>query len=91
MEQKILEKNGRRFIATSDGDRTVFIGTVGFFSNVAAQMLCHEAMEPLHWKTTGTFANLALDGSICTAVGYKIPLTKRFLYDNPLDYLETVF
>ena len=86
--EKILEKNGRKFIVSSRGGRTVYIGTVACFSNLAAQMLCHKVMEPLNWKTSGTFTTLMLDGELCTAVGYKVPISKRFPFNNPMDYLE---
>mgnify|MGYP004487041977 FL=1 len=91
MLHEILEKNGRRFVAATskEDSNTIYIGTVGFFSNISAQMICHEAMEHLAWPTSGTFTNLALDGNQCTGVGYTIPDSKS--YDNPLDYLETVF
>ena len=91
MKHKILEKNGRKFVASAEDSRTVFIGTVGVFSTIATQMVCHDAMEPLHWKPTGTLTYLVLDGKTCIAVGYKIPLMKRLLYRNTLDYLESVF
>lgn len=91
MSHEILEKNGRRFVAaTSQEDsNTIYIGTVGFFSNVSAQMICHEAMEHLEWPTSGTFVDLELDGNYCTGIGYTIPDSKN--YDNPLDYLAMVF
>lgn len=88
-EEKILEKDGRRYIVHKDGN-TLFIGTFDYFSNVAAQVLCHEIMKPLKWATTGTFSSLLLDGKICTGVGYSIPSNQE-LERSPLDYLATVF
>ena len=91
MSHEILEKNGRRFVAATskEDSNTIYIGTVGFFSNVSAQMICHEAMEHLDWPTSGTFVDLELDGNYCTGVGYTIPDSKN--YDNPLDYLAMLF
>ena len=91
MELRVVEKEGRKFVATAEGNRTIFIATVGFFSNAEAQAICHKAMRNLKWETSGTFLDLKLGSDICTGVGYIIPEKNTVSYDNPLDYFESVF
>ena len=90
MELRAIEKEGRKFVTTAK-DRTIFIATVGFFSNAEAQAHCHKAMKDLNWETSGTFLDLKLGSDICTGVGYIIPEKDTVSYDDPLDYFESVF
>ena len=71
---KYFTKDGRKFVVSFEMDRTVFIGTAGLLSDIAAQKICHEQMVPLRWKATRTFRSLPCDDYICTGIGFKVPI-----------------
>lgn len=82
MKKRFFTKNDRDFVvAFNDEKKQVFVGTVGFVSNIAAQMICHELMASLRWKSNKSWMDLKdSNGNTCIAVGYKIPFwvsTKR--------------
>lgn len=75
MMKKFFTKDGRDFVVAFNEDKKqVFVGTVGFVSNIAAQMICHQLMAPLRWKSSKSWRDLKdSNGNTCIAVGYKIP------------------
>ncbi|MBP3831734.1 MAG: hypothetical protein ILA02_05110 [Clostridia bacterium] len=82
MMKKFFTKNGRNFVVGFDSEKKeVFVGTAGLISQLAAQVISHDLMAPLKWKSKGTVMDLVdKNGLICPAVGYKIPFwvsTKR--------------
>lgn len=85
---KHYEKGSRNFVVRFyKKEKTVFIGTAGLLSDLAAQALCHELMSPLKWKPTGTCIDLPnKDGIYCAAVGYKVPF-----WTNPRKKIDKLF
>lgn len=91
MDNNIMHftKGTRNFVVRFE-KKEVFIGTMGYLGNIAAQMVCHEEMAPLKWKATGTCINLEdKDGNLCLAVGYKLPRFQR--RQKSLQKLEALF
>ena len=73
MDKFYYGKDGREFVVRFC-EREIFIGTAGFVSNIAAQIISHNAVEPLHWESTKTACDLVdSKNHLCVAVGYKIP------------------
>ena len=82
MMKKFFTKDGRNFVVGFDSEKKeIFVGTAGMIFPIAAQVISHELMAPLNWKSKGTVMDLVdVEGLICPAVGYKIPFwvsTKR--------------
>ena len=76
-ETTTIVKEGRNYVIKFDG-KEAFVGTPAYVSIMAAQLVVHEFMAPLKWKTSGAWTCLEdSDGNECIAVGYKVPLIKR--------------
>lgn len=75
MKTVFFKKDGRNFVVYFDSEKKqVFVGTAGLISQLAAQVISHDLMAPLKWKSTGTVMDLEdKNGLICPAVGYKKP------------------
>lgn len=75
MKKRFFTKDGRNFVVYFDSEKKqVFVGTAGLISQLAAQVISHDLMAPLKWKSTGTVMDLEdKNGLICPAVGYKKP------------------
>lgn len=76
MAEMIKSKNGRKFhVEVSQEDRIIYIGTDAEFSDIAAQLIVHEAMEATGYKSSKTWKNMmGADKNLIIGVGYKIPL-----------------
>lgn len=75
MKNRFFTKEGRNFVVGFDSEKKeVFVGTAGLISQLAAQVISHDLMAPLKWKSKGTVMDLVdKNGLICPAVGYKMP------------------
>ena len=74
MTEKYYKKDGRQFVVRFEKGGKIFIGTAALISDIAAQLITREVVAPLNWKPTGSYMDLKDSfGSICTAIGYKIP------------------
>ena len=75
MKTVFFKKDGRNFVVYFDSEKKqVFVGTAGLISQLAAQVISHDLMAPLKWKSTGTVMDLEdKNGLICPAVGYNKP------------------
>ena len=87
--KKTFTKNGRNYFVKVEGN-TLYIGTRGFISNIAARLLCKEIMRPLNWTLTGSFTDIAGNGYTSVAIGYRIPLITR-IFGNALKCVESIF
>lgn len=73
MEIMYVKAKCRMFVVAIE-EGTAFVGTRGFISDLAAQRISNDAMEPLEWKRTGTWRTLCdSDGYSCTCIGFEIP------------------
>ncbi len=75
MKKRYFTKDGRDFVVAFNEDKKqIFIGTAAFVSDIAAQLICHETMSPLRWKSSKSWRDLKdFNGNTCVAVGYQIP------------------
>lgn len=74
MATKVISKQGREFFIDVEG-RVIFVATPAAFSNIAAQMVVHEAMASSGMKSSSTWMSVASDkDELLLGVGYKIPM-----------------
>ena len=74
MAQKVFDQKNREFYVEASG-RNIYIGTPAMFSDLAAQMIAHEAVADSGMKSNGMCMDIPTgdeNGSVI-AVGYKVP------------------
>ena len=72
----MLVKNskGREFVVERSTDsRQIYVGTPAIISDIAAQLIVHDAMRKSFMKSSKSWTNLEHENALILGVGFKVP------------------